>query len=65
MALLRNQLEAELKGAIVQEIQARLALAPDLISLLPQPRMWSHCDHDLHNIPLWGEQHPERRIFNK
>jgi len=32
-------LEAELKGAIVQEIQEQLASAPGLISSLPQPKM--------------------------
>lgn len=39
VALLRNQLEAELKSAIVQETRELLVLAPGLISLLPQPRM--------------------------
>lgn len=60
VALLRNQNSEKALDAIVLETRAQLALAPDLISLLPQPRMWSHYDHDLHNIPLWGEQHPEK-----
>lgn len=58
VALLRNRLEEAERVAIVRETQAQWALAPDLISLLPQPRMWSHYDHDLHNIPLWDERHP-------
>jgi hypothetical protein len=40
VALLRNQLEAELDDVIdYRETRALLVLAPGLISLLPQPRM--------------------------
>lgn len=39
VALLRNQNSEKALDAIVLKTRAQLALAPGLISLLPQPRM--------------------------